>query len=841
MAERNELGLRAGDDFTIAGAEASYAPDLALEPTHIAIALRLDIEAERAEGSVRTRVRCNRSGSRTLVLDAVALDIGGVDGVAWRHDGTRLHLNWAEPFTSGEEREFTVRYAVQSPISGMLFRHPDDAYPDRPLLVATDHETERARYWLPCVDYPTVRTTFEFELTVREGLTVLAGGAHLGDESNGDGTITSRWRLDQPCPSYLCCLAAGEFSRADGREVDGVPHAYFAAQRFDPEMLERSFGRAPAMMEWLVRRLDHPFPYPKYFQIAVPEIGGAMENISLTTWDDVFVLDEPLHGELALRVDSVNLHEMAHSYFGDLIVCRHFEHTWLKESWAVYMETVYFEETLGRDEADYELYSNAEAYMTEVEERYARPIVTRVYNSSWDIFDNHTYPGGAWRIHMLRRIVGDDAFWAATRDYVKTFANRTVETDDFRRKLEEHSGLNLVRFFDQWVYGKGFPKLTVEYAHDAEKSTCTLKVKQAQKDDKKGIGLFDFDLEIEITDDDGPRSVTVPVREELNTIVTPVKGEPSMVRIDPERRVLFRQTFQPGDDLLKAALTGAGDVISRIHAARELIETGKRANLEAVREAMAKESFWGVRVAVAQWLAKSKRAEAIPVLAAMLAAEREPKVMRYLAKAAGAMRHASLRAALLDFLKSDPPPAAKAAALTALGQQRDPADFDLLVQAAGDGGIHHLVASGAIGGLGQSATMEAFEWLAGRLAYGELPEPNRPAAAQALGACASRLERNARARAGDALVDLTRDPNSRVRMAAAGALVGLRAPGAAAALASLKTLQPNQDAPEIQRWIDALAKGAPAEETRKLTERCEKLEEQIRKMDARIQDLEARD
>jgi aminopeptidase N len=313
-----------------------------------------------------------------------------------------------------------------------------------------------------------------------------------------------------------------------------------------------------------------------------------------------------------------------------------------------------------------------------------------------------------------------------------------------------------------------------------------------------------------------------------------------LVRIDPDRRVLFRQTFQPGDDLLKAALTGAGDVISRIHAARELIETGRRANLEAVGKAMASEKFWGVRVAAGQLLAKSKRAEAIPVLASMLVAEKDPKVMRYLAKAAGAMRDPSLRAALLDFLRSDPPPAAKAAALTALGQQRDRADLALLIQAAGDDGIHNLVASGAIGGLGQLGTTEAFDWLSARLAYGELPEQTRPAAAQALGACAARLERDARLRAGDALVDLTRDPNSRVRMAAAGAATGLRAPGAAAALASLKTLQPNQDAPKIQRWIDALAKGAPGEESRKLTDRCEKLEEQVRKMDARIQDLEAK-
>lgn len=66
-----------------------------------------------------------------------------------------------------------------------------------------------------------------------------------------------------------------------------------------------------------------------------------MENITLVTWDKAFLLDERLASEWENLVDMINIHEMAHSYFGDATVCRHFEHSWLKESWATYIESIY--------------------------------------------------------------------------------------------------------------------------------------------------------------------------------------------------------------------------------------------------------------------------------------------------------------------------------------------------------------------------------------------------------------------------------------------------------------------------------------------------------------------
>ena len=113
------------------------------------------------------------------------------------------------------------------------------------------------------------------------------------------------------------------------------------------------------------------------------------------------------------------------------------------------------------DELAYRLHEQLIAYQAEADGHYARPIVTRTFDSSWDMFDRHLYPGGSVRLHMLRKRLGDDDFWAGVTRYLERHGGGVAETDDFRRALEETSGQTLTRFFDQWLHSPGYPKLKV--------------------------------------------------------------------------------------------------------------------------------------------------------------------------------------------------------------------------------------------------------------------------------------------------------------------------------------------------------------------------------------------
>ncbi len=835
-----------GESFALPGAEETFAPDLPLEPKHIEIRLRFDLLGASVAGAVATDVVANREGARTIALDAVAfeevvVEAGGGEELAWRYDGKRITATWARPFRLGERRSLAVKYRASDPVSGMLFSRPEEHYPARPFFVATDHETERARYWLPCVDYPSVRTTFDFHLTAPKDMTILANGALVREAGNADGTKTAHWQLDFPSPSYLCCIAIGRFVRVDDGEVDGCPISYFTVPPFTAEHLRRTFGGTPKLLRWLEQRIGVKFPFQKYFQIAVPEIGGAMENTTLVTWDDIMILDETWQRDIGDRVASVNVHELAHGYFGNAVVCRHFEHSWLKESWATYIETVWLEENAAKEEAEYDLVVNAEAYFDEVKNRYARPIVTRRYDSSWNLFDRHLYPGGAWRIHMIRRRIGDGPFWGAVEDYVKTFSRGVVETDDLRRVFEKHSGLSLTQFFEEWIYRPGHPKLKVAFQHDREREEGIFTIEQTQGSERQGIELFHFDLEVAFEDERGWHVESVAIADARHRLAVAMPYAPRMVCLDPGQKALFALDFNPGDDLLRAALRTTRGVAVRIWAARELIRTGRRKNLRAVVDALEKESFWGVRAAAAAELGEALSAEAIEPLALLLRRERDPRVLAALAVSSGRARDPRLREALGEILRrGDLSYLVRASALESLGAQGDEADIATLEEAARDGGLHCIVRNGALAGLGRLRSARAHAQLAARIAYGAEPDAARPAAVGALGASAATASRELRERAIETLIDLTRDRRPRVRMRAAEALADLDAGSAIPALEALKSAQPAQDHPLIERRIARLRAGIAGEEIPALRKRCEEIDARYRKLEERLQNLEAK-
>jgi aminopeptidase N len=93
-----------------------------------------------------------------------------------------------------------------------------------------------------------------------------------------------------------------------------------------------------------------------------------------------------------LNKSRVNLHECSHSYFGDSLVIKHFEHAWLKESFAKFFEFCYFTDVHGKDEGDFQRILQKNNYFHEADNSYVRPIVTREYDSSWQLFDSHLYP-----------------------------------------------------------------------------------------------------------------------------------------------------------------------------------------------------------------------------------------------------------------------------------------------------------------------------------------------------------------------------------------------------------------------------------------------------------------
>lgn len=852
-----DVSASSSSDFVAAGIVEAYPPSLLIEPVHIDISASFDFEKESYHGTVITTFKRTAAASvksakdlRQFSLNAVSFSNVKVSGDKlddFEYDGEKIHLYWKGDFSANEERKVTVEYDIIKPIAGLYWAKSYHTTNSAKNVIA-DHETERARYWLPSCDVPTARATLSYHLTAPEGMEAFANGMFEGKEKSAHGTVY-HYTHDFRCPTYLMAFSVGDFEVVQDKSVDKMPIAYIASKGTDPANIKRSFDDTPAIVEWMRKKVGNEFPWidSKYYQIATETIGGAMECETFVTWQSLdFVASAEEWEERQRSLRGVNVHEMAHSYFGDALVCRFFEHSWLKESWATVMELFYAEDHYGKDAYDYHVMINAEQYFDECKD-YVRPIVTRTYEHSWSLFDRHLYPGGSVRIHMLRRLLGDEAFWAGVQDYIKTYKGKVVETDDFRKKLEEHSGHNLTEFFDQWLYGKGYPKLKISHDYDRDAGIVNFTVEQTQKDEKKGIKYFTMDLDIQVNTEQGETLSTIvrlvnSRKDGFASVTLPKGSKISFIRLDPDNKVVFDPEFKPGVALLNAALTKSKDVRNRIWALRGLVDIGSYESIKNLRDAMASEQSYNVRQQSIKALAKNKSALALEAASEILLAEKEIPAFFAMITYISGVRDPIIRNTLELLLAKGLPPFATTRALMALGKQRNPQDVKYLLSVAKDtkpDGQWYRRQRGAMQGLGASGSPDAFQYLLDRV-----NGPITPTvfawkdSLNALATCANYQPKESRKLAIEAISPHLQSVDDIIKNTARKAIVTLGAIDQASTILATRPNYAAQDWPSVLASVKSL-RAANSEQAggkvSALSAQIESLEEKLRKLEAKVE------
>eukprot|EP01119_Soliformovum_irregulare_P006637 TRINITY_DN1883_c5_g1_i3.p1 TRINITY_DN1883_c5_g1~~TRINITY_DN1883_c5_g1_i3.p1 ORF type:complete len:543 (+),score=226.41 TRINITY_DN1883_c5_g1_i3:1074-2702(+) len=527
--------------------------------------------------------------------------------------------------------------------------------------------------------------------------------------------------------------------------------------------------------------------------------------------------------------DQINCHEMSHSYFGDAIGIRYFEHAWLKESWASYCQYLWMEHKRGSADFEYCLFNAARGYVTECQ-TYVRPIVCRTYDSSWHLFDGHLYPGGAWRLHMLRMKLGNDVFWAAVQDYVKTYFHQTAETDDFRKILEKHSGMNLTQFFDQWLYGRGFPQLKGKHNYDEKTKEISVEFQQTQVDAKLQVELFNFQLEVEVIDEENKSHVQVLNFNNSDKASSTFKlnSAPVEIRVDPRQLVLFTMDFNPGEEFLGKTLKNSPNIAQRIRSAIKLADIGTRSAVAKISEALVNEKFYAVRGEAITALAKVNTSYAIQAIVEVFERETEPMALSLMTAAMKSIKHAAVEKSLRNFVEN-PRGGYKslANALEGLGKYGRKYE-EILKKSAEDMGWLGIVRGGAYRGLSQFRNSEIHEFLKQRVAPGEMEE-SRPAAIAAFAENASWLEERYKRDAVEVLCNILAEDDygvPRVLLAAIHALAVLQDENSISKLKAVKVKLDPQDHIEVDQAIKSInSKGEPLKkEIQTLREKIEKLE-----------------
>jgi aminopeptidase N len=620
--------------------------------TEVKLYLEPDFATETMNGRAALRLMPFFYPTDSLIIDAKKFNIEkvslvrGADTIPLIYkypDSLQLKIKLDRTYQSSETFELLIAYranpksfsggsqAITSD-KGLYFVNSSGKDKGKPVQLWTQGETESASAWFPCIDKPNERCIQELTVVCPDSFQSLSNGLLLRSVKRPDGKRADTWKMDLPHAPYLFMLALGKFHIEKDRWRN-IPVEYWVEPAY-ADVARKIFGNTPEMMEFFSKKLKYNFPWPKYTSVIVRDyVSGAMENTTASLFGEFMqrssaeLIDE--------NHEDIVAHELFHQWFGDLVTCESWSNLSLNESFATYGEYLWNEHKYGKEYADHYHLEYRDKYLEEANYR-SRNLIRYYYEDKEDMFDAHSYEKGGQVLHMLRRELGDDAFFTGLNKYLQKMQFSSAEIHDLRLSFEEVCGRDLQPFFNPWFLGKGHPVLEVEYSQEGE--TARVKINQTQESSGGSVYLLNGYWQIQTTDTGYLIPVTIKRRNEV--LEVKVKGKMLYADLDPERQWLAvrkDKRTQEQQYRLFSASSFAGNKSDIIQAISEV--KGESEWKDRLFERALSDPFWAIRL-----------------------------------RAIDAIRHQevadSLSAKLLELAISDPSAAVRAAAVQWLGNTK---------------------------------------------------------------------------------------------------------------------------------------------------------------------------
>ena len=481
----------------------------------------IDITLPRSGTEIRATAELTvtpRKPLESLALDFGKLQIDAVriDGknVRWTHDGSRLTIAAARATLD----PFRVRIEYHGkPSDGLVMRQNKHGN----FGVFADNWPNRARQWFPAVDHPSDKATVEFRVTAPDAFDVIANGTLVESASLQNGSKWWHWSESTPIPVHCMVVGATEFAVVRAGEDDGIELTYYLYPR-DRDEGVRQFGRAAEMLDYYSEVVG-PYPYDKLAIVESSTRFGGMENASAIFLDEKRIARPE-------SLEQLVAHEIAHQWFGDSVSQSDWNDIWLSEGFATYFAALFFEHADGREAMRRIMRENRDDYLRNPEFA-TRPISDPANTDLKKLLSAVTYDKAAWVLHMLRGIVGDDAFFEGIREFYAAHRNGNASTSDFRAIMERHAKQPLEWFFRQWIYGAGHPIFTTNWRWNSGK--LEIEVVQTQPGT-----VFRTPAVLEVRNASGAKRENVVIDDRNEHFELDSDVEPTEVVLDPEEWVL---------------------------------------------------------------------------------------------------------------------------------------------------------------------------------------------------------------------------------------------------------------------------------------------------------------
>ncbi|MGB0837919.1 MAG: M1 family aminopeptidase [Flavobacteriaceae bacterium] len=539
---------------------------------HTKLKLEPNYENQTLEGEAWIQLKPYAQAQNRLKLDAKYMLIHQVkiDGRAldYSYKQNVLNIELGRNYGRGQQVEVYISYTARpekalsvssAANKGLYFINPKGLNNNKPTQIWTNGIPGANSIWFPTLDHPNQKMTQEITLVYPSEFSSVSNGILKSSKKTKEGKKEDTWKLDKSHSPYLAFFSIGPYEKVSDKKGQMEVNYYVAPDYVDKA--KEVFGDSPEMISFFEQKLGVAFPWPIYNQVVVSDFNfGAMENTTAVSHDSEAYQSS---GQLADENlwETTVAHEIFHQWFGDLVSPESWANIALSESFATYSEYLWLEHKYGVDRANLRLKEFEKGYFDSGLSN--EPLARYHYPEAIDVFDKVSYDKGAYILHMLRKQIGDVAFFEGLNLYLTTYAHQSAEIPELRQVYEKVLGRDMNWFFDQWVYKSGHPRVQVDLDYNSLEKTVSVSFKQLGT-------VYTMPMRFSIYENGAMKQVNIWLNERENSFLVPYQRIPDLIEVNDDQGVLAeinQNKTQP--QLIFQALNSAS-ISNRIEALNQL-------------------------------------------------------------------------------------------------------------------------------------------------------------------------------------------------------------------------------------------------------------------------------